>query len=40
MPRKGAEVQSLILHRYLNLSALPHELVKAARMHGTLVDFV
>src|SRR5437763_8102468 len=39
-PSKGPEVQSLILHRYLKMSALPHELVKAARILCPLRDCV
>jgi hypothetical protein len=39
-PSKGKQVQSLILNRYLNRHALPHELVYAARQRDTLVDGV
>jgi hypothetical protein len=37
---KGAEVQSLILNRHLKMSALTHELVKASRKRGAVVDGV
>src|SRR5690242_19931161 len=37
---QGTEKESLILHRYLTMSALPHELVKAARILCPLRDRV